>query len=166
MKYSDSTYRVHPSDSRSSSQEGRSEHELSSDPRCVGSLPHQAPRPNTSLDLLPVDSKSELLPQPTVQWLIFTVRNEVAKVMFLQACVCPRGVWGCLPQCMLGYHPPLEQTPPEQTPPRADTPRSRHLPGETATAADGTHPTGMHSCLNFITSYVVKFNRPIACADS
>ena len=25
---------------------------------------------------------------------IITVRNEVAKVMFLQACVCPRGGWG------------------------------------------------------------------------
>ena len=29
------------------------------------------------------------------------------------------------------------------TPPRADTP-----PPETATAADGTHPIGMHSCNN------------------
>ena len=39
---------------------------------------------------------------------------------------CPHwGEGGCLPQCMLGYtHPPLQ----------------------TATAADGTHPTGMHSC--------------------
>ena len=53
---------------------------------------------------------------------------------------------GCLPQCMLGYHPsPQEQTPPKQThppkqtppwssrPPGADTPtpqppQSRHLP--------------------------------------
>ena len=35
---------------------------------------------------------------------IFTGRNEVvAKVMFLQVCVCPRG-GGCLPQCMLGCH--------------------------------------------------------------
>ena len=39
-------------------------------------------------------------------------------------------------------------TPLGQTPPRQDT----HLPGQTpppqqtATAADGTHPTGMHSC--------------------
>ena len=57
--------------------------------------------------------------------------------------------------------PPQEQTPPSpraDTPPEADTPleqtppRSRHPPGvdtpprDTATAADGTHPTGMHSC--------------------
>ena len=101
---------------------------------------------------------------------IFTVRNEVAKVMFLQACVCPHGGGECLPQCMLGcppravtppgadttpqeQTPPWEQTPPEQTAPGADT-QSRHSPGadtpplprETATAADGTHPTGMHFC--------------------
>ena len=69
-----------------------------------------------------------------------------AKVIFLQACVCPRG--GCLPQCMLGCHPspprpgtPLDQAPPrEQTPPQEQTPRpgtpwektppgSRHPPG-------------------------------------
>ena len=84
--------------------------------------------------------------------MVNTVRNEVVKVMFLQACVCPHGGGGCLPQCILGYPPPeqtplREQTHPpptrEQTPP----PRSRHpTPRETATAADGTHPTGMHSC--------------------
>ena len=88
--------------------------------------------------------------------LIITVRNEVAKVMFLQVCVCPQWVsaprgclvpggpgpgeegvpgpggcliWGGLPQCMLGYQPPL--------------------PGETATAADGTYLTGMHSCFRW-----------------
>ena len=58
---------------------------------------------------------------------------------------------GCLPQCRLGHHPPgsrhphppRKQTPlpPEQTPPKTD-----HPPEQTATAADGTHPTGMHSC--------------------
>ena len=37
---------------------------------------------------------------------------------------------------------PGSRHPPEQTP----SPRSRP-PGETATAADGTHPTGMHSCV-------------------
>ena len=49
---------------------------------------------------------------------------------------------GCLPQCMLGY------TPWEQTPPGSRPPGSRHPPPkswETATAADGTHPTRMHS---------------------
>ena len=38
--------------------------------------------------------------------IIITGRNEVvAKVMFLQVCVCPQG-GGCLPQCMLGCHTP------------------------------------------------------------
>ena len=60
---------------------------------------------------------------------------------------------GCLPQRMLGYHtPPPQQTPLKQTtppPPEQTPPRSRHThtsARETATAADGTHPTGMHSC--------------------
>ena len=125
---------------------------------------------------------------------LITVRNEVAKVMFLQASVCPQ--WGvCLsawwdtspradtpqeqthlpgnryiPPEQTSHQsrhtprsrhppgadtpqeqtPPWEQTPPplEQTPPRSrHTPRSKHTPPrETATAADGTHPTGMHSC--------------------
>ena len=107
----------------------------------------------------------------TLQCAIVTVRNEVAKVMFLQACVCPHG--GCLPQCMLGYHtPPSGADPPEQTPPSpweqtpptpgADThpPWSRqpplgadNPPRETATAADGTHPTGMHSCWKYVWSH-------------
>ena len=45
---------------------------------------------------------------------IITDRNEVvAKVMFLQVCVCPQG-GGCLPQCMLGCHTPH---PPDGEPP-------------------------------------------------
>ena len=88
---------------------------------------------------------------------VFTGRNEVvAKVMFLLVSVILL-TWGCLPQCMLGYHTdtlpgadtphPQEQTPhqsrqptgadtpPQQTPPRTDTPRtdpyrSRHHPPE------------------------------------
>ena len=66
---------------------------------------------------------------------IFTGRNVVvAKVIFLHLFVI-LFTGGCLPQCMLGYHPP-EQTPPPlraDTPgadtPRADTPQSRHSPG-------------------------------------
>ena len=55
---------------------------------------------------------------------VITVRNEVAKVMFLQVSVCPQGN---LPQCMLGYHhyhPPPDQTPPQG----ADPPGSDPLP--------------------------------------
>ena len=43
--------------------------------------------------------------------------------------VCSQGEGG-LPQCILGRQPPW-----------ADTPLGRHPP-----AADGVHPTGMHSC--------------------
>ena len=63
--------------------------------------------------------------------------------------------WKTLP---LGRHPqadtPLRQTPPRQTSPSRQTPlpirqtprRQTPPPHETATAVDGTHPTGMHSC--------------------
>ena len=47
-------------------------------------------------------------------------------------------------------HTPQEQThpqPPEKTPPGSRHPPSAHTPArEMATAVDGTHPTGMHSC--------------------
>ena len=82
------------------------------------------------------------------------------------AVVCLRACWDTHP---MGRHP-TGQTPPRQTPPGRH-PLGRHLgrhpldrhpwadaPGQTppspvhadidmATAADGTHPTGMHSCL-------------------
>ena len=45
----------------------------------------------------------------------------------------------------LGRHNPLADIPPGQTPPQADTPGQTYTP-KTATVADGTHPTGMHSC--------------------
>ena len=77
---------------------------------------------------------------------------------------------GCLPQCMLGYTPSPGRNPPGrhplgQIPPWEDTPGQssawEDTPWETcwdtqcpvhaginmATAVDGTHPTGMHSCL-------------------
>ena len=78
-------------------------------------------------------------------WLI-TVRNEVAKVMFLHLSVCPQG--RDLPQCMLGY-PPEEQAPP----------RDQDPPQQTAKVTDGTHSTGMHSCFKFFsTMYVYMGN--------
>ena len=77
-------------------------------------------------------------------FIIITVRNEVAKVMFLQACVCPHG--GVSASLHAGILHPLEQTPPweqtppdrhpqEQTPPGADTlpsPRDGHCCGRYA----------------------------------
>ena len=72
---------------------------------------------------------------------IFTVRNEVAKVMFLQLSVCPQ--WGVCLSASWDTHPPTRTRypPPDQAPPK-----DQASPQETATAADGTHPTGMHSC--------------------
>ena len=71
---------------------------------------------------------------------IFTVCNEVAEVIFLHLSVCPQG--GGLPQCMLGY-------PPDQTS------RGKQTPQQTATAADGTHPTGMYSCYVKETRFIL-----------
>ena len=48
------------------------------------------------------------------------------------------GVWETPPWA----DPPNRHPPPEQTPPWQTT----CPPPEMATAADGTHPTGMHSC--------------------
>ena len=89
-----------------------------------------------------------------------TVRNEVGKVMFLQVSVCPRGGGagrGCVPGpggCLIRGAVPggvcswgsvcsgggglVSQHALRQNPP----------PGEMATVADGTHPTGMHSCFS------------------
>ena len=64
---------------------------------------------------------------------------------------CPRGKvytpWADTPQA----DTPPGQTPPRQTPPpQADTPHRQTPPRQMATAADGTHPTGMHSCCLWI----------------
>ena len=66
--------------------------------------------------------------------------------MFLQACVCPHG--GGSASVHAGIPHPLEQTPLG-----VDTPREHTPPRETATAADGTHPTGMHSCKPEISNF-------------
>ena len=58
---------------------------------------------------------------------IFTGRNEVvAKVMFLETCVCPQGGGGCLPQCMHWYPPPRTDTPPSPWD-QADPPGTRQM---------------------------------------
>ena len=79
---------------------------------------------------------------------IITVRNEVAKVMFLHVsvilstggCLVLGGLLpgGCL---VLGVGVPGIPACTEADP-----------PGETATAAHGTHPTGMHSCYKQVTT--------------
>ena len=72
---------------------------------------------------------------------LFTVRNEVAKVMFLHLCVCPQGGSASV---HTGYPPPPKQVPspesrypPEQVPP---PPGSRRLLLRTVRI-----PTGIHS---------------------
>ena len=68
---------------------------------------------------------------------IITVRNEVAKVMFLQACVCPQGGGVCSQGgCLLwGVSAPGDVCS------RGGVCSALRQPGDTATAADGTHPT-------------------------
>ena len=64
--------------------------------------------------------------------------------MFSQACVILFTGGRCLPQCMLGYHYPLEQTPPrsrhtpcpEQTPPEQTPPEQTPPWEQTPTRAD------------------------------
>ena len=69
-----------------------------------------------------------------LEFFLVTVRNSsCGKVMFSQVSVCPRGE-GCTPSCQADINPPRQTHPPSPPPPQM------------ATAADGTHPTGMHSC--------------------
>ena len=99
----------------------------------------------------------------------FTVRNEVAKVIFSQACVCPQGG---LPQCMLRYHSPPADTP-RADPPTHPSPQSRHPPpleqtdtpppGETATVADGTHPTGINGRIVIFAFAAIQTNSFLLC---
>ena len=97
------------------------------------------------INLIQVDSSSKN---------IITVRKRnCGKIMFSQACVknsVHRGVYTRVPsaQCMLGYIP-LADTSLADTP----SPPSRPPP-PTATAADATHPTGMHS---FICYFHIQF---------
>ena len=82
------------------------------------------------------------------------------KVMFSQACVknYVRGVYPSmhsgrppLPASACWDTPPLGRYPQSDTPPPVRHCLGRHPPGQTpppmATAADGTHSNGMHSCL-------------------
>ena len=100
--------------------------------------------------------------------MVFTVRKRsFGKVMFLHLSVI-LFTGGLSVSVHAGIHPPGRH----QTPLLADTPHpGKHPPGQTppcpvhagihtpcpvhaginmATAADGTHPTGMHSCHNFV----------------
>ena len=64
--------------------------------------------------------------------------TKLRRLCFYRCLSVHRGV-GCLPQCMLGYHPPGADTPP----PRADTPREQTLPHP---GADTPPPRYGHCC--------------------
>ena len=59
---------------------------------------------------------------------------------------------------MLGYttHHPPGQTPTRQIAHRQTPPPGQTSPQQTATAVDGTHPTGMHSCLMVKSNFFYK----------
>ena len=89
---------------------------------------------------------------------VITVRNEVAKVMFLHLSVCPHG-WSTLGKwCLLpgGAGPGGSAAGGVCSQGGVPGPGGvvvvsqhalRQTPQQTATVVDGTHPTGMHSSL-------------------
>ena len=77
-------------------------------------------------------------------------QRSCGKVMFLHLSVILFTGGVCILAC-IGVAPPQADTSradtPRQIPLWADNPRADHSPhGQTATAADSTYPTGMHSC--------------------
>ena len=79
-------------------------------------------------------------------WHHYRPQRSCGKVMFLHLSVI-LSTGGCVyPSKHLGRLTP-GQTPQVDTP-RADTPQTDTHPQQMATVADGTHPTGMHSCFN------------------
>ena len=75
---------------------------------------------------------------------------------------CPRGVWQIPPTqadtTPLGKHPPpwADPQPWADNLPLGRYPPGRHPPGQTAAEAGGTHPTGMLSCLFYISPNVTQ----------
>ena len=77
----------------------------------------------------------------------------------------------CIPVCTRA-HPPGQTypsmhwggQPPRQRPPWADTPQAdtswADPPGQTITAADGTYPTGMHSCYLLKVQFIIISKYP------
>ena len=107
------------------------------------------------LSTITSSSKLNIVGECPFSFHFYRPQRSWAKVMFLQVCVI-LFTGGCLPQCMLGYHPPGADTPQDQIPPRSrspleqtpsqdQTPLGKQTPAYGQRAA-GTHPTGMHSC--------------------
>ena len=70
---------------------------------------------------------------------IYRPQRSWGKVMFSQACVI-LFTGGCLPQCMLGYHPPGADPPGSRHIPRADTPLGADTPWEQTHPQEQTPP--------------------------
>ena len=86
---------------------------------------------------------------------IITGRNEVvAKVIFLQACVCPQG-GGVSASVHAGIPPPLGADPPG-----ADTPLGADPPGADTPRADTPHPWSKYTPLGLSTSPGTKYTPP------
>ena len=99
---------------------------------------------SASKSKIPLVSKVQRLFLNEHVCMYYCPQRSWGKVMFLHESVI-LFTGGCLPQCMLRYHPP---------PPGAGTPPSpwnRHPPcavhaGRYGQQAGGMHPTGMQSC--------------------
>ena len=59
-------------------------------------------------------------PNPWLQQTYYRPQRSCEGYVFTGVCLSTGG-WGCLPQCMLGYHTPRSRHPPRSRPPRADT---------------------------------------------
>ena len=107
---------------------------------------------------------------PTPKVRLESIITKFAKVMFLHVSVILSTggcllLGGCLLQggCLVqGVPGPRGVSTPGTVPGPGGVCSGGHAlrqtppPGETATAADGTHPTGMHSCLDYLVKHVPK----------
>ena len=103
-----------------------------------------------------VHPQTRYTPQPRACWEIWSMRRRYTSywnaILFYTCVSVHRGV--CLSACW--DTPPPAGTRQEQTPPGSRQPTgSRHPPPpkQTATVAEGMHPTGMHSCLYYILNF-------------
>ena len=108
---------------------------------CFSSIRHCA----TNLNFTPTYGPREASPRCTSFRYDGPVRNEVAKVMFLQASVCPQGVGG-------GGVCPRSRHPPSRHPLGADSPWNRHPPGAD-TPPEQTPPPRYGHCCGRYASY-------------
>ena len=89
--------------------------------------------------------------------MIITARKRSLRRLCFYRCLSVHG-GGCLPQCMLGCHPPEADPPGADTPPEQTLPRGRHPPGsrhppeadtpqEADTPPRSRHPWSRHTPL-------------------